>query len=373
MTPRLRLRKRPILATSLGVLAALAVYFGTVVARSIELYGFVKGNSRGWNGNVYACDPVLGFAPVPGSRGEELLPIGPPIPVRYDADGFRVPAGAQPDGRSRPLLLALGCSYTYGAACNAEDTYPYRLGQALGGRTLNAAVSSYGLAQMLVLARRLIPDRKPDLVVLQYSPWLVDRAQSPFAPAYFGVVPVPYLSEARDGTVEIAPPVFVSAAFDVPVADYRGTPGGILDLVSFLGRVGLPLAIHDDVCLTAYWLRWAHGGVPRPVADRRKIIWSVYGEIGDLCRHENAQLVVVLLGQVDDADRAGLEEARSHAGFTIIDAWDALSRELPQGTPFERQYAHWRGDPPVCVDMHPNALAHSLIAEAIRKAVAIPP
>jgi hypothetical protein len=74
-------------------------------------------------------------------------------------------------------VLALGCSFTYGAATNAENTYPYLVGQRLAGTTRNAGVSSYGLSQMMILAKRLVPAYKPDYLLVQYSPWLVDRSK----------------------------------------------------------------------------------------------------------------------------------------------------------------------------------------------------
>jgi hypothetical protein len=58
-------------------------------------------------------------------------------------------------------------------------------------------VSSYGLSEMMVLAKRLVPIQKPDYLLVPYSPWLVGRAQSPFAPTYFGSVVTPYFLPVR--------------------------------------------------------------------------------------------------------------------------------------------------------------------------------
>ena len=43
--------------------------------------------------------------------------------------------------------------------------------QGLGGTVLNAGKCAYGLSQMLILARRLIPRYRPDYVLVQFSPW----------------------------------------------------------------------------------------------------------------------------------------------------------------------------------------------------------
>ncbi len=49
-------------------------------------------------------------------------------------------------------MLTLGCSFTYGAANHAEDTFSYLVGNYFGGSTKNAGVSSYGLSQMVINA-----------------------------------------------------------------------------------------------------------------------------------------------------------------------------------------------------------------------------
>ena len=82
-------------------------------------------------------DARLGLAPVEGSVGAEILPGGFQEPVRFDALGFRIPLS--PTGPPGPAsLLALGDSFTFGTGCRADETYPWRVGIALGLRPLNA-------------------------------------------------------------------------------------------------------------------------------------------------------------------------------------------------------------------------------------------
>ncbi len=61
----------------------------------------------------------------------------------------------------------------------------------------------------------------------------------------------------------------------------------------------------------------------------------------------------------------------SVSGVTVIDAYANLASRLPSynNRAFLRAYAHWRGDPPMLVDDHPNAEAHRLVAEMILLAV----
>ena len=113
--------------------------------------------------------------------------------MRFDKNGFRVPVGDTPtESHGSPLVLTLGCSFTYGDAVYARDTYPYLVGQSLKGTTKNAGCCSCGLSQMLILAGKLIPSHKPDYLIVQYSPWLISRSLSPFSPTYGGKSPAPY-------------------------------------------------------------------------------------------------------------------------------------------------------------------------------------
>ena len=201
MSPKQELNKKKNFTFSLMLLLIPAItivliYSGYTVYRSIELYSYIKSNQRGWIGKVMKADAELGFAPIPNSHGAEIFPVGPDLPMCFDENGFRSPIeNNNATSNQKPVVLVLGCSFTYGAAVYAKDAYPYLVGQSLGGITKNAGCSSCGLSQMLILARRLIPTHKPDYVVVQYSPWLVSRALDPFAPTYFGKAPTAYFYE----------------------------------------------------------------------------------------------------------------------------------------------------------------------------------
>ncbi|MBI1859041.1 MAG: SGNH/GDSL hydrolase family protein [Candidatus Melainabacteria bacterium] len=149
--------------------------------RSIKAYYDVKKHSI-WLGNVHKPDLKYGYAPVPNSVGYELYSKEPnlsydrKIPLKYDKNGFRVPIKKTESSSAtnkRPLILALGCSFTYGAKVHATSTYTYLVGKQLNGESINAGVSAYGLTQILMKAKELILKYKPDYVLVQYSPWLV--------------------------------------------------------------------------------------------------------------------------------------------------------------------------------------------------------
>ena len=130
------------------------LYGGYVIYRAATFYVNIKYPQRGLQGRVYRFDPELGFAPIPNSQGAHVLPPGPNIPIRYNADGFRIPRDDSADvtSRLRPIVLALGCSYTYGDACTAEDAYPYLVGKQISGSSINAGGCGYGLSHMVILS-----------------------------------------------------------------------------------------------------------------------------------------------------------------------------------------------------------------------------
>jgi hypothetical protein len=282
----------------------------------------------------------------------------------FDENGFRSPIeNNNAPSNQKPVVLFLGCSFTYGAAVYAKDAYPYLVGQSLGGITKNAGCSSCGLSQMLILARRLIPTHKPDYVVLQYSPWLVDRALDPFAPSFFGKAPTVYFYE--DDGVALHPPVFLTKIMDLPIDRYRNSPESVTDFISLLWNVSLPLLLYDDFHMSRYLLKSTFGLIPKPATNESTIVSYVYEEIAALAREENAKLVIVVLGENHKP-----VEAPRHllpADATIVEAHSALLERLPivDKENYRKNYAHWRGSPPRIVDIHPNEKAHKIIAEEI--------
>lgn len=343
-----------------------AIYVVYTGYRTAPIYWSVKHNERGWKGKLMRSDAELGFAPIPDSSGAEVLPMSDDIPARYDKDGFRVPLedASNSSVNPHPSVVTLGCSFTYGAATNAEDTYPYLVGRLLRGTTRNAGVGSYGLSQMMVLAKRLVPAYKPDYLLVQYSPWLVERAQTPFAPTYFGKVPNPYFFVSQNELL-LQRPVFETNTPDLPIDRYRNTRVSIIDRVSFLWNVGLPLYIHDDFNMCYYDLKRLFGLVPEPAPNGQQITKYVYEEMAKVAKANGAKLVIVILG--NDENPVQLPEASFPGDAIVVNAHSALLEHLSvvNREAYQKAYFHWRGSPLTIVDGHPNENAHRIIAEAI--------
>jgi len=370
------LRQRPPMSTQKKLLFSAVVfclvfgsiYFGSIYSRSSASFGVVRKYYRGWEGNPHVADPILGHIPVPNAQTRQIMLFSVPVPARFDENRFRVPVdfrAASTNHESGPKILFLGCSYTFGYGCLAEETFPQRTADALDGVCLNAGVSGYGLSQMLIRAKELIPRNQPDIVVVQYSPWLVDRSMQYYSPSYYGKLPCPFFAENEEGKLYVHRPVFDSILFDLPVIRYRNHADDTWGRVSFLTNVGVPLCVYDDFHTLFTFLKQRCGILPSPVQDRERVVEYTYGEISELCRRDQSRMIIVNI-------QFGVENAVSPAlrnvpDALIVDAHQKLLDYLPEKTDeaYRKAYCHWGGDPPVCVDSHPNAERHRIISEAI--------
>lgn len=357
-TARLSRKKKLLFSLICTAVAAALGYAIVVIVSSEKLYRYVTSNQRGIQGRVNRADDELGFSVIPGARGADVFPDGPSVPIHIDDQGFRVPVTPRPVDADAGSILALGCSFTFGAACAAKDVYAERVGAARGMRVHSAGGCGYGLVQMLRLARRHIPQVGPDVLLLQFSPWLIARARNNMAPSYHGRLPVPYFAATDDETLDIQGPVFRALVCDLPLSDFRGREAG--GRLAFYWQCGIPLCLHD------HWgFAWSKlAGWPGPELDRRKVVRLCYREMVRLGHEAGARVFVVMLGHDEPGARKELEQID---GLVIVDAEHALRAALGEHaqSDYERAYGHWRGEPPKLVDTHPNALAHRRIADSI--------
>ncbi len=102
---------------------------------------------------AFAFDDTLGWVPRPGGttsfRG---------APAHIDPEGFRLHPNrpAVPDHATKPALLTLGDSFTFGCEVLDHETWPAQLEATLARPVYNGAVPGYGVDQMLLAAERLL-------------------------------------------------------------------------------------------------------------------------------------------------------------------------------------------------------------------------
>ena len=370
--PRPALWKKAAAAFTVSLIAFAAGYVGWVAYRSAHLYVQLKSAGRGWETPVNTYDAVLGYAPIPNSQSVELFSCGYRVPVRHDAEGCRIPADESAPPERRPLILAFGCSFTYGTGVPAEQAFPYRVALELGGAARNAGVAGYGLGQMLLRARSLIPQHRPDYVLMQYAPWIVARSLDyASASEAYGRMPRPYFALDTAGSFFVAPPAFATNYFDLNMSPYVEGRAGILESASFVWRVGLPLWTFSDAQATLFAAKRALGLLPPLAPGSGDLVRWAYTEVGGLCRANGSKLVVVVLGSggipPSEMPPSHMEALRSVEGAIVVDAYAALYERLEHPTPgdYERAYGIWACTPPRLIDRHPNDRAHAVIADAI--------
>lgn len=345
------------------VIVFIFIYLGFVGYRARELYPRIKSNDRGWIRSPHQDDKMLGFRPIPNAQGEQTFPIGQNIPACFDKDGFRVPAQSlSVESNIRPFFLFLGCSFTYGDGVPAEHAFPFLVGQYFPGTAKNAGVCGYGLAQMLLRAEELVMIYRPDYLVVQYSPWLIDRAIYPFPSTDWNKIPLPYFFE-RDGRLNIHPPIFQPIDFINSIKRYRNTPKTISDFLSFFGNVAFPMCLHDDFNMLIYRIKIIFG-FPKPTNDEKSVVKFVYQEMSRLAKESSAKLIIVILGNEPKPVRIPKEFPKD---AIIIDAQRALLNNLQvvDEEHYLKEYSIWRGSPLQLISHHPNEKAHKIIAEEI--------
>ena len=372
-TPQPSLAKRLAVALLIFSFTFCAAYFIWVTYRSVRLYAQIKSAGRGWTAPVNACDPVLGYRPLPNVSSMEMFPCEMTIPVYQDGEGFRVTsAGVQASSGKRPFVLALGCSFVFGTGCKAEDTFPYVVAKRLGGDALNAGVEGYGLAQMVLRAEEIVPHYKPDYVLIEYAPWIIERSTGYAGPPEaFGRTPRPYFTATQDGGYEVAPPAFGTNFFDLNMSAYVAGKTRPAEFATFMFRVGLPLWTYADFEYAVFTAKRTFGRLPHPSGSSAELIRAVYSDLGGLCVKNGSRMVVVALGSggvpPDQMPGKPMEALRSIDAVTLVDAYSALYARLnPQTSQeYERAYCIWGCTPERLLDRHPNPLAHGVIAEAV--------
>jgi len=329
-----------------------------------KFYKYVRSDAkeRGWRGMAHAPDDTLGFRPVPGASAYHTFPYGNDIPMHYNSRGFRVPlTDSSLTDPGKPVdILFLGCSFTYGDACYAEQTFSYLVAKEKRLNYINAGVCSYGLSHMLILARKLIPQYKPRYVVVQYSPWLVQRATTLYAPSYIGLIPNPYFTK-HNNTVDFELPVFSNIVVTVNKEEVKKRSN-----FSAYFLYCMPRILKEDINSALASVRLFFSKEKRPYTNSEEVEKYAYSEIFKIAADNGAKPILLRLGFADTV-------SYSYPGYlpriAMANADSALNAYKLQvhAMPGHNIYAHYRydGKDSVMVDAHPNPLAHRIIANTL--------
>jgi hypothetical protein len=347
-----------------------------------KLYAYYKKNI-GISGNVFMVDDTLGHRGVPNGSGNTIYSLGyseVSVPIKLNSAGFRITEKGIPS-KSDSLMMFLGCSFTWGDYVLAEKNYPTIASQSLNYELLNCGVDAYGLAQMLILAERNIPKYRPKVLSVQYSPWLADRARFMFFPSAHGVMPFPFITKNERGDLYVHEPYFRSALYNPTYRVYKTSPTSVLDKLSFIYNVGIPVAIVDKWKQQIVQWKMMMGLVPVSENDNQKIEKYVYERLYKLCEQYGVKMVVFNVGGFGYSDEQRISNHYDRKRFketvdsslvkniTFIDGDSVLRANILPKENYSK-YVHWgkisKTDSTI-YDNHPNVMAHKIMAETLSK------
>lgn len=345
----------------------LAYFLGFMKYKSDHVYEYLKSSYTIYEGRFFEYDSILGKRAIKNAVGYQdyWMKAGTDYKKRIiiDSNGFRVAEKKYPIVDSS-LMFFLGCSFTWGDGCIAEQTYPYVLSSKLSRPYLNAGQSAYGLAQMTLLAEKLIPEMHPKYVFVQYSPWLIQRSLSPFkATVFFADIAFPYV-DTKDGKLEINHPVIRSGLLSFDSEYYRRSPSSLSDRLSFYYDYGVKVLAHDYLLRLLFEIKQIRAKDKAPATQDGAELY-LYKRIFDIAHQYGCKIYVVKISGVKD--EAPLTKGLFD-GEPVIDADSAL-RSLAGGDQkkYGQLFYHWvvKDRDSVLVDVHPNPFAHSVIAKEI--------
>jgi hypothetical protein len=130
---------------------------------------------------VHVADPELGWKIPAGNAVYRFHTTGAKgsVDVHYSIqDGHRATAAQPVQG---PLLIAAGCSFTFGLGLDDQDTWPWLLQERLPEyHVINTGTNGYGTDQALMAADRAALESKEPvpLVVLWFGDFHIERNRS---------------------------------------------------------------------------------------------------------------------------------------------------------------------------------------------------
>ena len=335
VTPRVRV------AGYLVIAITLFVSVGILWVPEMRAIGRLT-RTGGWPAGAHVPDPELGFRPARDFSGTM---INGSFHVRTDQFGSRIPSNARPDVIQRRGVLAAGCSFTYGYELEAEQSFPYAIGQALGIPSYNFGVCSYSYATAVLLLKKLDRDGTlaklaPQFLVLGAGAWLEDRSRSPFYPTESLPFTYPYLSKQGSSAVIARAPSIIDArhAFDLGDAGERDgvTPANAMTLAGLVPRVWFA---------RLYRRMLPDPGSQATLADEAMYEFVV-GELSAIARRHDMRLAILWLPHhdVEPVNPRLAKVLSTHPDVILIDGNESLRLEQVPAQEF--------------ADRHPSAVAN---------------
>jgi hypothetical protein len=201
--------RRFLWARRAALLMAAIVTIISLAAAEGALQRFMVPAPITTEGSIHQSDLLLGYTHRPSSTCHHVLPRVFDVTYHLDANGLRrAPDSPTPSSDAR-LVLALGCSQTFGHGLADADAWPAQLEAVLGREwgVLNAGVAAYGPQQMLLRGRQLSAELHPDIILVGLASF--HRLRFGNHPSHNAMIGdfglrIPVLERMADGTIGVA-------------------------------------------------------------------------------------------------------------------------------------------------------------------------
>lgn len=127
-----------------------------------------RAGTRAHGAGRLVHDARLGFVARPGFASPDL---------NYDERSFRLSPASPAVALAESPILVVGDSFAHGDEVNDSETWPARLQPLARRRVVNAAMSGYGIDQMVLRAEVAAAQVKPAAIVLSFIADDVKRAE----------------------------------------------------------------------------------------------------------------------------------------------------------------------------------------------------
>lgn len=328
---------------------------------------FNSDNFITWDRQVFQLDDSLGYKMIPNVEAFQIYSYMTPIPTKINEKGFRVPTyfDSLSELKTNEDILFLGCSFTYGSACHAEETFPYLVAKEKRMHYINSGVGGYGLAQMYLLSQKLISNYSPKYVVIQFSPWLLERSITEFAPTRGGyLLPAPYFSK-KGNSFQLELPVFKSYANTLnPFEDRNIFQNNFFD---YYFKKGLVYFTREQFQIIHLRIKNFFTLKRPPAKERNAVEIFAYKEMFEKAKQNGAKIILCKIA--GDSFSEGFNKLLIEYNVSVADAKALLYKNLESESEeiYKIKYNHWgiNGKDSIFIDGHPNTLAHKIIATSI--------
>ncbi|CDO59322.1 hypothetical protein BN1012_Phect1108 [Candidatus Phaeomarinobacter ectocarpi] len=287
------------------------------------------------------------------------------VTVTTNSQSLRMNSARTPIREDAPkgAIFAVGDSFTWGSEVSDHETYSAHLESILNRPVLNAAYGGWGLDQMYLRSRELVPDLKPSLIIL--SPLSDDHLRNAFR--RYGRAFKGYYDLTDDGGLELR---------GIPVPRNSAAARDVGDLQSVLGHSYFIFWAMQILGQQEMWVnRNLLTDQVHSFEESVEISCRLFPRFQALAAEHGADLLYVqvyggnevLQGERHWYSTQGIECARK-AGITSIDTYDAFTAVLEREgkEALLTHYSIWKDGRIGHMSSKGNRLVASTIADALK-------